>query len=259
MAAKHTVPVITYEPMKLLEARKISVDDPLRWLGEGWATFRRMPTPSLVFGSTFAIAGAAISWAGLSNPQLVFAFWSGFLLIGPILAMVLYRMARREETGSHPNFASCRQFLMQKPGVSLLFALLLSLIMIAWIRTSTLIAALYAGGITQSSSFITQMGTAEGMGFVALLMATGAVFAMLTFALSAWSLPMLIDERTDIIPAIASSVHAVFSQPLPMLIWGLLVAALTLVGMLTFFIGFAVLFPVLSYATWHAYRDLFSQ
>jgi uncharacterized membrane protein len=31
---------------------------------------------------------------------------------------------------------------------------------------------------------------------------------------------------------------------------------LTLVGVLTAFIGLAVLFPVLGHASWHAYRDL---
>jgi uncharacterized membrane protein len=35
-----------------------------------------------------------------------------------------------------------------------------------------------------------------------------------------------------------------------------LIVGLTLVGVLTAFIGLAVLIPVMGHATWHAYRDL---
>jgi uncharacterized membrane protein len=140
-----------------------------------------------------------------------------------------------------------------------LFTLLLSLVMIAWIRFSTLAAALYVGNITGTSSFIAAMGTADGVGFILLLFGVGAVFAAIMFALTAWSLPMMLDGRADFGTAVVASVKATIEQPLPMLTWGALVAGLTLVGMLTFFIGFVVIFPVLGYATWAAYRDLFGE
>jgi uncharacterized membrane protein len=41
-----------------------------------------------------------------------------------------------------------------------------------------------------------------------------------------------------------------------MLLWALVVALLTLVGFATFFVGLAIVFPILGYATWHSYRDL---
>jgi len=257
MAASKPVPTITYQPMQLLEARRLDRHAPWRWLRQGWNTFMRMPAPAFLFGALFAVAGAAISWAAISQPQLVFAFWSGFLLIGPILAMVLYRMAKREQQGLLPDAGSCWRMLTAKPGTTLLFALLLALVMIAWLRVSTLIAALYAGGVG-GSSFITQLGSVEGLGFVAIQLAVGGVFALAMFGLSVWSLPMMVDGRTDPVTAIASSVRAVATQPLVMLSWGVLVAALTLLGMATAFFGFAVIFPVLGFATWHAYREIFA-
>ena len=39
-----------------------------------------------------------------------------------------------------------------------------------------------------------------------------------------------------------------------MALWGLIVAALLLLGSLPFFIGLAVVIPVLGHATWHLYR-----
>jgi uncharacterized membrane protein len=41
-----------------------------------------------------------------------------------------------------------------------------------------------------------------------------------------------------------------------MLLWAAIVAVLTFVGMATFFLGLVIIFPLLGYATWHAYRDL---
>jgi uncharacterized membrane protein len=84
----------------------------------------------------------------------------------------------------------------------------------------------------------------------------GAILAALVFALSAVSLPMMMDRPVDTVTAIMTSLWAVWRNPLPMLAWAGLIGVLTLVGVLTAFIGLAVLFPVLGHASWHAYRDL---
>jgi uncharacterized membrane protein len=38
--------------------------------------------------------------------------------------------------------------------------------------------------------------------------------------------------------------------------WGLIVAALLLIGSLPFFMGLAVVLPVLGHSTWHLYRKV---
>lgn len=257
MPTQQTVPVITYEPIPVLKAKKVGPAHVGQWLAAGWQTFRRMPGPSLSFGALFAVSGLLITLAAFAKPQFVFAFWSGFLLVGPILAMFAYRMAKREEQGDLPSFSSCRRLITASPGTSMLFALLLAVVMIAWIRISTLIVALYAGNLAGGTSFITQVGSPEWLGFVATLFAVGGVFALAMFGLTAWSMPMMADGRANLVTAIASSVRTVARQPLLALTWGLAISALTLLGMATMFIGFVVIFPVLGYATWHAYRDLF--
>jgi uncharacterized membrane protein len=40
-----------------------------------------------------------------------------------------------------------------------------------------------------------------------------------------------------------------------MILWAVLIAALTTLGILTWFLGLIVIVPLLGYATWHAYRD----
>ncbi len=41
------------------------------------------------------------------------------------------------------------------------------------------------------------------------------------------------------------------------LIWGGIQAALTIVGMATYFVAFIVIFPILGFATWHGYKEMF--
>ena len=44
------------------------------------------------------------------------------------------------------------------------------------------------------------------------------------------------------------------ANPLPMALWGLIVAALLVIGSIPFFIGLTVVMPLLGHATWHLYR-----
>lgn len=245
-----------YHSLSLPPRNRLSPKAPLGWLGEGWRYFNRTRTVSIIYGAVFAAIGALITWLGLSEPQFILTFWSGFLLVGPLFAMGLYRIAQLADQGESLRMATCWRVLSGKVGGVALFIVLLTVIMIAWIRFSSVAAALYVGNVG-ASDFIRALGTADGIGFLAVLFGVGAVFAIAMFALTAWSLPMVLDGRADFITAIVVSVKATFEQPVPMLVWGALVAGLTIIGMLTFFIAFVVIFPLLGYATWAAYKELF--
>ena len=41
-----------------------------------------------------------------------------------------------------------------------------------------------------------------------------------------------------------------------MIVWAALIVGLTLIGFATLLLGLVVTFPLLAFATWHAYRDL---
>ena len=61
---------------------------------------------------------------------------------------------------------------------------------------------------------------------------------------------------TDVVTAIATSVAAVSRNLRPMLLWAWLITLLTLAGVVTFYLGLIVVFPLIGHATWHAYRGL---
>lgn len=259
MATTHTQEPLVYEPMKLPPRRKISTRAAIHWLSEGRRYLSQATGTAIAYGGVFAAIGMLITWLGFSEPQFVFTFWSGFLLVGPLLAMGLYRIAQLIDRGETIQLSTCWRVMRQRLGSVALFGLLLAVVMIAWIRVSSLIAALYVGSIAGTSSFITMMGTPEGVGFLFTLFGVGAVFAVIMFAMTAWSLPMVLDAKADFGPAIAASVKAVVEQPIPMLMWGAIVAGLTIIGMLTAFAAFIVIFPLLGFATWAGYKDIFGR
>ena len=94
------------------------------------------------------------------------------------------------------------------------------------------------------------------MVFLAVGTATGAVLSFLAFAISAVSIPRLLDHETDVATAIATSVMAVRRNFWPMVLWAWLIGVLTAFGIATLYVGFIVVFPLAGHATWHAYEAL---
>ncbi len=86
--------------------------------------------------------------------------------------------------------------------------------------------------------------------------ALGALLAALVFALSAISVPMLVDREVDVVTAIATSLKAVKQNPLAMALWAALLVALMALGFATLLLGMIALLPWVAHASWHAYRDL---
>ena len=70
------------------------------------------------------------------------------------------------------------------------------------------------------------------------------------------SFPLLLDRDVGAATAILTSVRAVLANPFMIAIWGLIVAALLVLGSLPAFFGLAVVMPVLGHATWHLYRKV---
>ena len=83
----------------------------------------------------------------------------------------------------------------------------------------------------------------------------GGLFAAFSFAISAFSIPMMLDERVDALTAMGTSMALVWNNLPVMLTWGAIVLGAVLVQpgdrALS---GLIVVFPVLGHGTWHAYR-----
>jgi uncharacterized membrane protein len=87
----------------------------------------------------------------------------------------------------------------------------------------------------------------------------GGVLVAPVYASSVVAIPLMLERRISVLGAVLTSWRAVMQNPGPMALWGALLMAITLIGMSTVLLGLIVAVPWLSYASWHAYRDLVPQ
>ena len=240
--------------------RRIAADRPWEWLAAGWRDLRRAPAISLGYGLAFTLAGMLLTLAvaRVRLWHLVVPLAAGFMLVGPILAVGLYEVSRRLEQGRtvRPRDALCA---WRRNGSQIgLLALALTLFLLAWVRLATLLFALFYGDSPPGlQTFLHDVLFApRALQFFVLSTAIGAVLAALVFAISAVSIPLLLDRETDVITAIGASLAAVRRNPEAMAVWAGLIALFVGAGLVTAYLGLILALPLIGHATWHAYRDL---
>lgn len=240
------------------QLRRATVSDPLRWLAAGWSDLRAAPALGLGYGLVIALLGYALSTAAWNVPILVLTFISGFMLVAPLLAVGLYEVSRRLEGGETPTLRDVTGAWLRNRWALVFMGGILGFVMIAWGRLTGLLAALSFPLVGPEGHMVTwaTVTSADGLGFLALFVAMGAGLAAIVFAITAVSIPMLLDRPVDTVTAIATSVKAVVHNLPAMVVWATTIAALTGAGLATGYLGLIVTMPLLGHATWHAYRQL---
>ncbi len=229
--------------------RRLSTLAPLQWLVLGWRDFRNSPRLSLSYGLLVVLisAGVAMLAWSLGGYILVLAMLTGFVFIAPLLATGLYSVTRQLGRAETPALRRTLQRMRMAMRDSLLFALVLLVIFLVWVRAASMLHIFFP--------VKTEGAWLDMLPFLLVGSAVGAIFALLCFAAAAFSLPMIVDRNTDMITAIVSSVNAVLRNKSPMLVWISLIAGLTLLGFATGGLGLMVVVPVLGYATYHGYLE----
>lgn len=237
--------------------RDIPLRAPLDWLARGWADLRDCPGPSLFYGLCFAGMGLLLKLVFSNAYEYLSALASGFLLLGPFLAIGLYEISRRRERGEKCTLApTLSAWRANAAGIGL-FSLILIVVFLVWARASLVVFALfYTSEMPTLAGFFRQVFSVGNLGFLAVYFAVGFVFAAIVFALSAISIPLMLDRNQDTVTAMIASVLALGRNLPAMAAWAALIVLLTALGLATLFIGLIVAMPLIGHATWHAYRDL---
>jgi uncharacterized membrane protein len=254
-------PAAPAEEFRFPEVNVLQMNAPLRWLRRGWGDLRAAPAASLSYGAMLALMGFVLSrFFGQAAYELAFA--TGFLLMGPFLAMGMYDISRRRERGEPVRLHfTLTAWKANAPAIGF-YALILALLMAVWIRVSVVVVALFfEGGMPSTQSLLGDLVESEnGLFFLCAYLAAGSGFALLVFATSVVSLPMLLDrERMDTLTAMITSFNALRLNFAPMLLWGAMIVALTAAGFAAFYAGLVVVLPLIGHATWHAYRETVRQ
>jgi uncharacterized membrane protein len=231
------------------------------WLTAGWRDLIVRPAPSLLYGlvvffvSVAIVAGIfALDWDYILFPAL-----AGFMVVGPLLAVGLYEKSRRIEQGE-PVTLSGMIFVHARSGGQILFiGVILCGLMLLWMRAAVILYALFFGlqpfpGLDRIAPML--FTTPIGWSMLVVGGLVGGLFAAFAFAISALSIPMLLDQRLDAFTAMGRSMALVWNNLPVMLTWGAIVVVLSIVSLVPALLGLIVVFPVIGHATWHAYRAL---
>ncbi len=232
----------------LAPCRTVATDAPLDWIRAGWRDLRRAPRQSLSYGLmtvalSYLISAAAWIWGNLG---LYLGLVSGFVFVGPWLAMTLYAISMRLERGEVPSLKRSLADAAQSIGSALVFAVILVVVLLVWARAANTMYIFFPA--------MADPGWRDLVWFLAIGSAVGALFCVVIFSASAFSLPMLMDRRVDAVTAVITSIHAVLRNKPAMAVWAAIIVGSVLVGILTAWLAFAVVLPLIGHATWHAYR-----
>jgi uncharacterized membrane protein len=226
----------------------LAPDAPRRWLRLGWQDVRRAPGLTLSFGLLVVLLSmfvAALAWS-LGRFALLATLLSGFVFIAPLIGVGLYCVSRDLAAERRPTLGRCLALSRRVVGQAAVFALCQLVIVLLWSRAGMMVTAFMPleGGNRRALLEFLLVGSA-----------VGSIFAAFTFAVAAFSLPMIADRDVDMVTACVSSIRAVLCNKRVMLLWAALIVLLTAAGFATAFLGLAVVMPWLAYASWHAYRE----
>lgn len=234
----------------LAPCKTLSPRDPFRWLAEGYADFRHAPLQCLAYGAVMVLICVLLGllgnyWGGFVIPL---AIMGGIVFLAPVLCLGLYaisaQLERKEEAMLGRTF---REAAGRRLGTELVFALILLVVFLIWARAFSMIQVFMP--------MDAQPSWQDTASYHSVMLVVGGFFAAVTFAFSAFSLPMIMHRDVDAITAAITSINAVLRNKLVMVIWAGIILASIVAGIATFLVGAVFLWPLLGLATWHAYLD----
>jgi uncharacterized membrane protein len=242
--------------------RKIGFADLKDAVAKGIDDFWAMPTHVIFLAIIYPLVGLFLARMafGYDMMPLLFPLAAGYALIGPFAAIGLYELSRQREKGVDVSWKHVFAVLRcpSRDGIAAL-GMILMIVFLIWLATAQwLYQSLFGSGSPESiGRFLSDiLTTSEGWTLIIAGNGIGFLFAVLVLTISVVSFPLLLDRDVGAMVAIHTSVRAVLRNPLMMAAWGLFVAVTLVIGSLPFFIGLAVVLPVLAHSTWHLYRKV---
>jgi uncharacterized membrane protein len=239
------------------EIRRVPARQAIEWLDRGWDDVKQIGAPGIAQGALIAVLGGVLLMLGSTHMYLIAAAVTGYLLVGPVMTTGLCELARRREARQPLSFDDSLQALTRNPEGLTHFGGILGLIAVLWFILSVILLESVLSAPAPSLA-VTLWGGASILtpSQVLSYVVCGGVLAVIVFAVSVVSVPLIIDRHASAWDAIRTSLRATLANLPAMLLWAFLIVGLTAIAFLTALVGMVIVAPLLGYATWHAYRDL---
>jgi len=238
-------------------ARDLTLGDLAVALAAGWRDFRACPRFGLALAGLYVAAGWLLYFVLYRHGQvaLLVPAAGGFPIIAPFVAVGLYGVSRAREAGEAPSWATVFGVVRGRGDDQvLMMGGFLFVGVTFWIILAHGIFAVFMAESGVGTESLALFATPAGMAMLAVGGAVGAVVAWLFYAVTVFSLPLLVDREVDFLTAMIVSMVAIRANPGVMLAWGLIIAVGLGAALVPLFLGLFVALPVLAHATWHLYR-----
>lgn len=224
-------------------------------LGDGWRTFRAIPGVSMAFAAVFALIGllllTALGRIGISPMALPFA--GGFMLVGPALLAGFFRLSDIHTNAGRPSLGDAFGAFTRTPAGLWSVSLICAFLFLIWITDAGVLYSFMIGGEHMPYELpwlIRFQHHVVAFEFWAAIM--GSVLAYAIFCVSAFSVPLLYQRRTNLVSAVSTSVRAVLGNFISGIAWGLLLS-ITITASIVLLPLLLLSLPVLAYASFALY------
>lgn len=240
-----------------LVVRDLSMSDITTSLRAGLHDFRRAPQFGLFFSAVYVVGGFLMLWIGAGHVTWTLATSLGFPLLAPFAAAGLYEVSRRMEEGEPLAWRAVLGIVWHERTRQLPWlGAIIVIYFLFWTFLAHMIFALFMGLSTMTNIMQSYevFLTPNGLAMIAVELGVGAILAFVLFSMTVVSLPLVLHREVDFVTAMLTSMKVVRANMVVMIAWAMIIAVLSLLALLPWFLGLIIVLPVLGHATWHLYR-----
>jgi uncharacterized membrane protein len=223
-------------------------------LAGGWRTANATRAVSIAYSAIFTVIGALIIGALIAAGRTPFIVTAAgaFMLVGPAILAGFFAIARRAHAGKPVRFTTVAAGFAGASTAVWVIALVCALLFMIFITDVAILYSYMVGGDPIFPADLIPIA-ANVTSFMLWGLVSGAVIALLLFAISAFSVPLLCDRRADLVAAVVTSVRIVFRNFAAAMSWALLLSAST-IGSILLLPLFPLVLPVMAYASHELYQ-----